>query len=278
VAEPTLSKPWFMGRNISLAIFWASRAFVVAGATFNRFKMRSSFPSRNSSRHTRIHHQLPSRNGVGFWNLLLAIRSKSPFSGRPEFASVRTITRDVQILGRVACICAWVPLKDEPCTKAHEHGVYIPARLSAAAYRTAAKEPITYLAIGTKGWPGKTSSATVPVYLIVQFVLNCERLHPAHLLRDYGFNFHGSLFPPCIVLMSAAFPAEFVVCRFSGMSYAPSGRLRFTGFSPTLVACFFMSCVLVGIGLLSTWGELQLPHVTLTSQKTQPLSWGFHCI
>jgi hypothetical protein len=31
--------------------------------------------------------------GVGSWNRRLAIRSKSPFSGRPEFASGKTIAR-----------------------------------------------------------------------------------------------------------------------------------------------------------------------------------------
>jgi hypothetical protein len=52
-----------------------------------------SLLSVTSSRHGLIHHQLPSRKGLGFWNLLFAFRPKSPFSGRLGFASGSTITR-----------------------------------------------------------------------------------------------------------------------------------------------------------------------------------------
>ncbi len=70
-----------------------SRSRMLAGANLIRFRLCS--PAMEWSLQTRSVHHPPRRTGCGCWNLLRAIRSKSPLDGPPEFAARGTMTQNV---------------------------------------------------------------------------------------------------------------------------------------------------------------------------------------
>jgi hypothetical protein len=59
------------------ATFLASRAAIVAGASFMRLRFRVRAPLTKSSCQQSNHQKAPSLNGFGFWYLRRAIFSKS---------------------------------------------------------------------------------------------------------------------------------------------------------------------------------------------------------
>ena len=71
-----------MGLRISDAIFRASRSETVAAATLVRSCLRCSLPSENWSCLALIHHQLPSRKGLGFETSVLPFAESLPLSAQ----------------------------------------------------------------------------------------------------------------------------------------------------------------------------------------------------
>jgi hypothetical protein len=61
------------------------------GQSLTRWRFRTYLPSVNWSIQGLIHQKFPSRNGVHFWYLRLAIAEKSPLGGTAVFASGGTI-------------------------------------------------------------------------------------------------------------------------------------------------------------------------------------------
>src|ERR1017187_4762269 len=66
VVEPRDTSPRFIGLMYSDATFLASRAAIVAGASFTRLRFRVRTPLTNSSCQQSNHQNAPSLKGFGF--------------------------------------------------------------------------------------------------------------------------------------------------------------------------------------------------------------------